>query len=171
MLQDLRAGALDSKCSLGLLKLHRLVRIRSVVQLDRLMTARRPLLPLSTACCEDSYAAVRGRRQPRAGKRQRSPALVLIFDEGTARRPGKPTDNAAVESFNGRLRQECLNAHWFLSLADAQEKITAWREDYNESRPHSALDWARPAEFARRCGLQAATANPEEPEISTSEWY
>ncbi|MBO9680216.1 MAG: IS3 family transposase [Acidovorax sp.] len=56
-------------------------------------------------------------------------------------RPGKPTDNAAVESFNGRLRQECLNAHWFLSLADAQAKIEAWRQDYNESRPHSALEW------------------------------
>ena len=86
-------------------------------------------------------------------------------------RPGKPTDNAAVESFNGRLRQECLNAHWFLSLADAQEKIAAWREDYNESRPHSALDWATPAEFARRCGLQAATATSKESEISTSDRY
>ena len=86
-------------------------------------------------------------------------------------RPGKPTDNAAVESFNGRLRQECLNAHWFLSLADAQEKIAAWREDYNESRPHSALDWATPAEFTRRCGLQAATATSKEPEISTSDRY
>ena len=69
-------------------------------------------------------------------------------------RPGKPTDNARVESFNGRLRQECLNAHWFMSLADAQDKIAAWRREYNESRPHSALDWATPAEFARRCRLQ-----------------
>lgn len=59
-------------------------------------------------------------------------------------RPGKPTDNARVESFNGRLRQECLNAHWFLSLEDAQTKIDAWRRDYNESRPHSALDWIHP---------------------------
>ena len=63
-------------------------------------------------------------------------------------RPGKPTDNAAVESFNGRLRQECLNAHWFLSLADAQAKIGAWRQDYNESRPHSALGWATSFEIA-----------------------
>ena len=86
-------------------------------------------------------------------------------------RPGKPTDNARVESFNGRLRQECLNAHWFLSLDDARAKIGAWRDDYNESRPHSALDWATPAEFARRCCLQAATAIPEEPEVPTSERY
>lgn len=86
-------------------------------------------------------------------------------------RPGKPTDNAGVESFNGRLRQECLNASWFLSLADAQAKIGAWRTYYNETRPHSALEWATPAEFARRCGLQAATAKPEEPEVPTSGRY
>jgi putative transposase len=54
-------------------------------------------------------------------------------------RPGKPTDNARVESFNGRLRQECLNANWFLTLDDAQAKIGAWRTYYNETRPHSAL--------------------------------
>lgn len=77
-------------------------------------------------------------------------------------------DNARVESFNGRLRQECLNANWFLSLDDAKAKIGAWRTYYNESRPHSALDWLTPAEFARRCGLQAATAIFEKPEISTS---
>ena len=56
-------------------------------------------------------------------------------------RPGKPTDNAPVASFNGRLRQECLNANWFLSLDDAKAKISAWRMYYNDSRPHSALDW------------------------------
>lgn len=86
-------------------------------------------------------------------------------------RPGKPTDSVAGESFNGGLRQECLNAHWFLSLADAQAKIGAWRKDYNENRLHSALGWATPAEFARRSGLQAATAMSEEPEVSTSERY
>ena len=50
-------------------------------------------------------------------------------------RPGKPTDNALVESFNGRLRDECLNANWFLSLADARSKIEKWRRHYNECRP------------------------------------
>ena len=73
-------------------------------------------------------------------------------------RPGKPTDNARVESFNGRLRQECLNAHWFLSMDDARGKIAAWRTYYNESRPHSALDWSTPAEFARNCRLEPAIA-------------
>ena len=60
-------------------------------------------------------------------------------------RPGKPTDNAKVESFNGRFREECLNAHWFLSLEDAKGKIEAWRRYYNEDRPHSAHGWMRPA--------------------------
>lgn len=54
-------------------------------------------------------------------------------------RPGKPTDNAFIESFNGKLRAECLNAHWFMSLEDAREKCEAWRRDYNEVRPHSAI--------------------------------
>lgn len=74
-------------------------------------------------------------------------------------RPGKPTDNAFIEAFNSRLRQECLNATWFLSLADAREKIEAWRIDYNEHRPHSALGNMSPKEFTstvRAPGARAA---------------
>jgi len=63
-------------------------------------------------------------------------------------RPGKPTDNAYIESFNARFRLECLNEHWFLSLEDAREKIEEWRQDYNESRPHSSLGNVSPEEFA-----------------------
>ncbi|GAB5511083.1 MAG: hypothetical protein Rhims3KO_24840 [Hyphomicrobiales bacterium] len=55
-------------------------------------------------------------------------------------RPGKPTDNAFIESFNGSLRSECLNAHWFMNLDDAKQKLEAWRRDYNTVRPHSAID-------------------------------
>lgn len=54
-------------------------------------------------------------------------------------RPGKPTDNAFIEAFNGRLRAECLNAHWFMTLGDAREKLECWRRDYNEVRPHGAI--------------------------------
>ena len=54
-------------------------------------------------------------------------------------RPGKPTDNAFIEAFNGRFRAECLNAHWFMGLEDTAEKLEAWRRDYNEERPHSAI--------------------------------
>ena len=77
-----------------------------------------------------------------------------LFDHFS--RPGKPTDNAFVESFNGRLRDECLNAHWFLSLADAKSKIEAWRRQYNESRPHTALGWLTPQEFALAAAQQVA---------------
>jgi putative transposase len=70
-------------------------------------------------------------------------------------RPGKPTDNAFVE-FRGRLRDECLNAHWFLSLADARAKIEAWRRDYNESRPHTSLGWLTPVEYAAAAAKIAA---------------
>jgi putative transposase len=73
-------------------------------------------------------------------------------------RPGKPTDNAKVESFNGRLRQECLNAHWFLSLEDARRKIDEWRQYYNETHPHSALQWATLAEFARQARENALSS-------------
>jgi len=54
-------------------------------------------------------------------------------------RPGKPTDNAFIEAFNGRFRTECLNTHWFLTLADAREKLEDWRRYYNEERPHGAI--------------------------------
>ena len=78
-------------------------------------------------------------------------------------RPGKPTDNAIVESFHGRFRQECLNAHWFMSLADAQEKADAWRWEYNHRRPHSSLGNIPPARFAARCAPSAsATLQPSE---------
>jgi len=63
--------------------------------------------------------------------------------------PGKPVQNAYVESFNGRLRDECLNANWFTSLRDARRKIETWRQDYNQQRPHSSLNYLPPAEFAR----------------------
>ena len=62
-------------------------------------------------------------------------------------RPGKPTDNPFVESFNGSFRDECLNAHWFLSLEDAVEKIEAWRQEYNHFRPHRSLNDLTPAEY------------------------
>lgn len=62
-------------------------------------------------------------------------------------RPGKPTDNPFIESFNGSFRDECLNVNWFLSLADAQQKIEAWRIDYNCYRPHSSLNGLTPSEM------------------------
>src|SRR5690349_12383603 len=69
-------------------------------------------------------------------------------------RPGKPTDNAFIESLNGKFRAECLNTHWFMSLDEARRKCEAWRRDYNEVRPHSAIGNEVPA------ALHRATCNP-----------
>jgi putative transposase len=72
--------------------------------------------------------------------------------------PGKPMQNGNVESFNGKLRDECLNVSWFANLFDARRKIAAWRKEYNEVRPHSSLGYRTPAEFARV--LAAALPSP-----------
>ena len=69
--------------------------------------------------------------------------VVLDFIE-----PGKPIQNAYIEGFNGKFRDECLNQHWFSNLVEAREIIEAWRQDYNRERPHSALGYATPREFA-----------------------
>ena len=73
---------------------------------------------------------------------QRGVPLIYI-------QPGKPVQNSYIESFNGRFRDECLNANWFENLADARRKIEAWRLDYNHARPHSSLAYRTPEEFAR----------------------
>ena len=75
--------------------------------------------------------------------------VVLDFS-----RPGKPTDNAFIESFNGKFRAECLNAHWFMSLDDARRKMEKWRRDYNEVRPHSAIGYKPPITLQTGSGGQ-----------------
>lgn len=77
------------------------------------------------------------------------PKVELAFT-----RSGKPMDNAFVESFNGTLRDEGLNAHWFTSLTDAKEQIEQCRMEYNESRPHGALGEMSPAEYVRQLNLR-----------------
>ena len=64
--------------------------------------------------------------------------------------PGKPIQNAFIESFNGRFRDECLNQHWFVNLAQARDVVDAWRLDYNQARPHSSLGYLTPDEFATK---------------------
>lgn len=75
-------------------------------------------------------------------------------------RPGKPIENAFIESFNGKFRDECLSVQWFTSLSDAQRVIEAWRQDYNEVRPHTALGRRTPAEFANMLTSTAPTSPP-----------
>jgi putative transposase len=71
--------------------------------------------------------------------------------------PGKPTENAFIESFNGKFRDECLNENWFISLPEARQKIEAWRRDYNQVRPHSALAYQTPEEFAAQAAARGAS--------------
>jgi putative transposase len=70
--------------------------------------------------------------------------------------PGKPMQNAHCESFHGRLRDECLNEQWFLGIGDARRIVETWRQDYNRERPHSALGYRTPAEFAQGTIMAAA---------------
>lgn len=75
-------------------------------------------------------------------------------------RPGRPVENGYIESFNGRLRDECLNTQLFWSLADARDKIEHWRMDYNTLRPHSALSNLPPATFAKRAKMNLKNSSP-----------
>jgi putative transposase len=111
------------------------LRVRRV--LDRMAIER----GLPKAIVVDNGPEFRGRALA-AWSEERGVRLEFI-------QPGKPVQNAYIESFNGRLRDECLNANWFTSLSDARRKIETWRKDYNEQRPHSSLNYLPPAEFAR----------------------
>jgi len=110
-------------------------RVRRV--LDRIASER----GLPEAIVLDNGPEFRGRALA-AWSEERGVRLEFI-------QPGKPVQNAYAESFNGRLRDECLNANWFTSLSDARRKIESWRQDYNQERPHSSLNYLPPAEFAK----------------------
>lgn len=84
-------------------------------------------------------------------------------------RPGKPTDNCFVESFNGKFREECLNASWLLTLEEAQAKCEAWRREYNEVRPHSSIGYQTPAELIFPPG-QACLARGNKADFSHKKW-
>ena len=112
------------------------LRVRRV--LDRMASER----GLPEAIVVDNGPEFRGRALA-AWSEERGVRLEFI-------QPGKPVQNAYIESFNGRLRDECLNANWFTSLSDARRKIETWRQDYNQQRPHSSLNYLSPAEFARK---------------------
>jgi putative transposase len=93
--------------------------------------------------------------------------------------PGKPVQNAFVASLNGKMRDECLNLHWFRSLRHARDEIAAWRHHDNANRPHSALGWRSPVEFLTTidapaleplAGSAPAFTATKKPEISGSAW-
>jgi len=86
-------------------------------------------------------------------------------------RPGRPIDNAKIESFSGCLCTECLNPHGFLSLVNAKSNLEIRCRYYNEVHPHTVLQWIAPVELPRRWGLEPASTDQTEPEISISERY
>ena len=131
---------------------------------------------------DTSFASQRVTRVLEAIIAQRGQPLSLLCDNGpelTSRhflawsierkiemihiQPGKPTENTHVESFHGRLREECFRVSWFHNLFDAKRKIASWRQEYNEQRPHSSLNYRTPAEFAAmiNCGKDAGQTRLE----------
>ena len=103
--------------------------------------------------------AVRFRGKPGAIRTDQGPEFTArALDQWAYRngvtlkliQPGKPTQNGYIESFNGKFRDECLNEHWFSTLAEARAIVTAWRRDYNETRPHSSIGYLTPAEYGAR---------------------
>ena len=126
---------------------HSLPAWRVIHVLERVAVERG--LPASIVC--DNGPEFAGKAMDRWAH-ERGVALQFI-------RPGKPVENAYCESFNGKLRDECLNAHWFVTLADAQRAIEHWRTEYNEVRPHSSLARRTPSEFAR--ALQEENTSPQ----------
>lgn len=85
--------------------------------------------------------------------------------------PGRPMQNGRVESFHGRLRDECLNTSWFRNLFDARRQIASWQRDYNEYRPHSSLRYQTPAEFARRVTSPSTVSDNRSGETMTCPDY
>lgn len=89
--------------------------------------------------------------------------LTWAHEQGVTLRliePGKPNQNAYIESFNGRLRDECLNEHWFTSLPHARTVIETWRREYNEERPKKGLGGLTPAEYAKQLASKAVKVMP-----------
>ena len=85
--------------------------------------------------------------------------------------PGRPMQNGHVESFNGRLRDECLNTSWFRTLNDVRETLANWRREYNQERPHSSLDYRTPEEFRQRTGYADVESKERFPHPHSLDYY
>lgn len=123
-------------------------RYNHAVELDRSLSGKRVIEELERVCSFEGY--------PEIIMIDNGPEFIChALDQWAYQnnvklkfsRPGKPTDNAFIESFNGKLRDEFLNLHWFKSLAHAREEAEMWRVEYNDERPHSSLDMLTPKEF------------------------
>ena len=107
------------------------------------------------------------------GSEFRSKVVVEMLESAGVKRlfvePGSPWENGYIESFNGRLRDECLNGELFLSLADARYVVAKWRRWYNDERPHSRLNWMTPSKFSAMCvATDSATPHPPQHTINVA---
>ena len=119
---------------------------------DRHQPAVCPGRPCARRTDRDPRHAAAPATRQRAGIHQSGPLQDWATRHGVALvhiQPGKPTQNAFVESFNGKFRDTCLNLHWFRTMYEARERIDDWRTDYNDVRPHSSLGYLPPSVFAR----------------------
>jgi putative transposase len=123
-------------------------RVSPLIEVDVSLSGRRVVEALEYACrrggypkvvCVDNGPEFTGRALDQWAHRNK---VKLQFS-----RPGKPTDNAMIETFNAKVRSECLNQQWFTSLEDARKQLEEWRREYNEERPHSSLNDLTPLEF------------------------
>jgi putative transposase len=123
-----------------------------VIEVDQSLTGEDVIRVLTKIACERNH-------YPQRIQADNGPEFVSLaldrwaYESGATldfARPGKPTDNPFIESFNGSFRDECLNTNWFMSLEDAREKIESWRQDYNYFRSHSSLADTAPAVFAKQ---------------------
>ena len=125
-------------------------RFSPIIEADRCLNGKKVVAALKRATRRYSYPEV---IQVDNGSEFQSKVLDAWADAHHVKlefiRPGKPVDNCIIESFNARVRDECLNANVFVSLADARRKIEQWRVDYNESRPHSSLENRSPGEVLK----------------------
>jgi len=149
-------GTAGGRCFRTLNIVDRFTRECLAIEVDTSLTAKRVVAVLGLI--------VAMRERPKNIRVDNGPEFISkaldawAFEKGIElhfSQPGKPTQNGHVESFNGKLRDECLNANWFTDLADAKERIELWRRDYNEVRPHSALANLTPIEYVKQLGAVA----------------
>jgi putative transposase len=144
----------DGRCFRTLNIVDDLSRECLAIEVDTSLTGRRLVRVLDSLCDEQGRPATLVMDN---GPELTSRALdAWAYRNGVELRfiqPGKPMQNAYVESFNGRFRDECLNEHWFADLAEAREVIEQWRQDYNEVRPHSSIGNLTPREFREQTAV------------------
>jgi len=122
-----------------------------------------------SSCSKPSRSGV-GPNASSASSATTAPSSRARISRSGRLEPGKPTQNAFAESFNGRFRDECLNLHWFESLPDARRRTAAWRQHYNHARPHSGLGNLNPHQFHQLASLGSSQLKRKTPRVLQFDW-